>query len=117
MTGAFLRIFHAGATGARPLRNVECLLQSAVEKSKSTDGLPVARALAGMKGKGGSGEDIEMRASDGALQQALYIAQWTRAGGPGVKYAQEGTGHGFKTVRYLEPKLASMPTTCKMTRP
>ncbi len=92
-------------------------LVAAVEKAKSTDGLPVARALAGMKGKGASGEDIEMRASDGALQQALYIGQWTRAGVPGVKYAQEGTGHGFKTVRYLEPKLASMPTTCVMKRP
>ena len=56
-------------------------------------------------------------AFDGAMQQALYIAQWTRAGVPGVKYAQEGTGHGFKTVRYLEPKLASMPTTCVMKRP
>jgi branched-chain amino acid transport system substrate-binding protein len=92
-------------------------LVAAVEKAKSAEGLPVARALAGMTGKGGSGEEIEMRASDGALQQALYIAQWTRAGVPGVKYAQEGTGHGFKTVRYLEPKLASMPTTCQMKRP
>ena len=97
--------------------NAVRFLVAAVEKSKSTDGVPVARALAGMKMKGASGEDIEMRASDGALQQALYIAQWTRAGVPGVKYAQEGTGHGFKTVRYLEPKLASMPTTCVMTRP
>lgn len=97
--------------------NAVKFLVAAVEKSKSTNGLQVARALAGMKGKGGSGEEIEMRATDGAMQQALYIAQWTRAGGPGVKYAQEGTGHGFKTVRYLEPKLASMPTTCQMKRP
>lgn len=97
--------------------NAVKFLVAAVEKSKSTEGVQVARALAGMKMKGGSGEEIEMRASDGALQQALYIAQWTRAGGPGVKYAQEGTGHGFKTVRYLEPKLAAMPTTCVMTRP
>lgn len=97
--------------------NAVKFLVAAVEKSKSTNGVQVARALAGMKGKGGSGEEIEMRASDGAMQQALYIAQWTRAGVPGVKYAQEGTGHGFKTVRYLEPKLASMPTTCQMKRP
>lgn len=97
--------------------NAVKFLVAAVEKAKSADGLPVARALAGMKGKGGSGEEIEMRATDGAMQQALYIMQWTRAGVPGVKYAQEGTGHGFKTVRYLEPKLASMPTTCQMKRP
>ena len=99
------------------LVNATKFLVAAVEKSKSTDGLPVARALAGMKGKGASGEDIELRAADGAMQQALYISQWTRAGGPGVKYAMEGTGHGFKTVRYLEPKSAAMPTTCQMTRP
>jgi branched-chain amino acid transport system substrate-binding protein len=92
-------------------------LVASVDKAKSTEAVPVARAMAGMKMKGASGEDIEMRASDGALQQSLYIAQWTRAGGPGVKYAQEGTGHGFKTVRYLEPSLASMPTTCQMKRP
>ncbi len=92
-------------------------LVASVDKAKSTEALPVARAMAGMKMKGASGEDIEMRSSDGALQQSLYIAQWTRAGGPGVKYAQEGTGHGFKTVRYLEPSLASMPTTCQMKRP
>ena len=92
-------------------------LVASVDKAKSTDAVKVARAMAGMKMKGASGEDIEMRASDGAMQQALYIAQWTRAGVPGVKYAQEGTGHGFKTVRYLEPQLASMPTTCVMKRP
>jgi branched-chain amino acid transport system substrate-binding protein len=92
-------------------------LVAAVDKAKSVEAVPVARALAGMKMKGASGEETELRASDGALQQALYITQWTRAGGPGVKYAQEGTGHGFKTVRYLEPALASMPTVCQMKRP
>jgi branched-chain amino acid transport system substrate-binding protein len=92
-------------------------LVAGIEKAKSTDAVPVARAMAGMKMKGASGEDIEMRASDGALQQGLYIAQWTKAGGPGVKYDQEGTGQGFKTVRYLEPAMASMPTTCQMKRP
>jgi branched-chain amino acid transport system substrate-binding protein len=92
-------------------------LVAGIEKAKSTDAVPVARAMAGMKMKGASGEEIEMRASDGALQQGLYVAQWTKAGGPGVKYDQEGTGQGFKTVRYLEPAMASMPTTCQMKRP
>jgi branched-chain amino acid transport system substrate-binding protein len=92
-------------------------LVAGVEKAKSTDAVPVARAMAGMKMKGASGEEIEMRESDGALQQGLYVAQWTKAGGPGVKYDQEGTGQGFKTVRYLEPAMASMPTTCQMKRP
>ena len=89
-------------------------LVAAVEKAKSTDAVPVAKAMAGMKMKGASGEETEMRAADGALQQGLYVSQWTKAGGAGVKYDAEGTGHGFKTLRYFAPAQASMPTTCKM---
>ncbi len=91
-------------------------LVAAVEKSKSTEAAPVARALAGMKMKGASGEDIEMRASDGAMQQALYVVNWTKSGGPGVKFDAENTGYGFKTVRYMMPSQASAPTTCKMPK-
>jgi branched-chain amino acid transport system substrate-binding protein len=49
------------------------------------------------------------------LQQAMYIGQWTKAGGA-VKFDQENTGHGFKTVRYLEPAMSSMATSCKMPK-
>ncbi|MEO7252804.1 MAG: branched-chain amino acid ABC transporter substrate-binding protein [Casimicrobium sp.] len=91
-------------------------LVASVEKAKSTDAAPVARAMAGMKMKGASGEDIEMRAADGALQQALYVVNWTKAGGPGVKFDAENTGYGFQTVRYLMPSQAAMPTTCKMPK-
>jgi branched-chain amino acid transport system substrate-binding protein len=96
--------------------NAVRFLVASVEKAKSTDAVPVARAMAGMKMKGASGEDIEMRASDGALQQAMYITQWTKSGGKDVKFDQEGTGHGFKTVRYLMPDQSVMPTTCKMPK-
>ncbi len=96
--------------------NAVRFLVASVEKAKSTDAVKVAKAMAGMKMKGASGEDIEMRASDGALQQAMYIAQWTKAGGKDVKFDQENTGYGFKTVRYLMPDQASMATTCKMPK-
>ncbi len=96
--------------------NAVRFLVASVEKAKSTDAAPVARAMAGMKMKGASGEDIEMRAADGALQQALYVVNWTKAGGPGVKFDAENTGYGFQTVRYLMPSQASMPTTCKMPK-
>ncbi len=96
--------------------NAVRFLVASVEKAKSTDAAPVARAMAGMKMKGASGEDIEMRASDGALQQALYVVNWTKAGGPGVKFDAENTGYGFQTVRYLMPSQASRPTTCKMPK-
>ena len=72
--------------------------------------------MAGMKMKGASGEDTEMRATDGALQQGLYVVNWTKAGGPGVKFDQENTGYGFKTARYMMPNEASAPTTCKMPK-
>jgi len=91
-------------------------LVAGVEKAKSTNAAAVAKAMAGMKMKGASGEDIEMRASDGALQQGMYVAEWTKAGGPAVKFDQENTGFGFKTVRYLMPEQAAMPTTCKMPK-
>ena len=96
--------------------NAVRFLVASVEKAKSTDAVPVARAMAGMKMKGASGEDIEMRAADGALQQALYVVNWTKAGVPGVKFDAENTGYGFQTVRYLMPSQASMPTTCKMPK-
>ncbi len=96
--------------------NAVRFLVASVEKAKSTDAAPVARAMAGMKMKGASGEDIEMRASDGALQQALYVVNWTKAGGPGVKFDAENTGYGFQTVRYLMPSQAARPTTCKMPK-
>jgi branched-chain amino acid transport system substrate-binding protein len=96
--------------------NAVRFLVASVEKAKSTEAVPVARAMAGMRMKGASGEDIEMRASDGALQQAMYITQWTKAGGKDVKFDQENTGHGFKTVRYLMPDQSAMPTTCKMPK-
>ena len=91
-------------------------LVAGVEKSKSTEAAKVAKAMAGMKMAGASGEEIEMRASDGALQQALYVVNWTKAGGTGVKFDAENTGYGFKTMRYLMPNQATAPTTCKMPK-
>lgn len=91
-------------------------LVAGVEKAKSTDAAKVAKAIAGMKMSGASGETIELRAADGAMQQALYVVNWTKAGGPGVKFDAENTGYGFKTVRYMMPNEASAPTTCKMPK-
>lgn len=97
--------------------NLTRYLVASIDKAKSTDAAKVARAMAGMKMSGFSGETTEMRASDGALQQAMYVSQWTKAGGPGVKFDAENTGFGWKTVRYLMPEQQAMPTTCKMKRP
>lgn len=96
--------------------NAVRFLVAGVDKAKSTEAAKVAKAIAGMKMSGASGETIELRAADGAMQQALYVTNWTKAGGPGVKFDAENTGYGFKTVRYMMPNEASAPTTCKMPK-
>ena len=92
------------------------MLSKAIKDSNSTDPVKVAYALEGMKYKGLSGE-VEMRAADHQLQEPLYIATWTKAGGPGVKNDSEATGYGWKTDVKLDAFIASQPTSCQMKRP
>jgi branched-chain amino acid transport system substrate-binding protein len=92
------------------------MLSKAVKETKSSDPIKVAYALEGMKYKGLSGE-VEMRKADHQLQEPLYIATWTKAGGPGVTHDSENTGYGWKTDVKLEPFIASQPTSCQMKRP
>ena len=49
--------------------------------------------------------------------QPLYVSIMERAGTAGVPHDNEGSGFGFRTVRYVEPALTELPTTCKMQRP
>jgi branched-chain amino acid transport system substrate-binding protein len=37
--------------------------------------------------------------------------------GKDVKYDQENTGYGWKTVRKIETYVAAQPTSCQMKRP
>ena len=57
-----------------------------------------------------------MRPDDHQLMLPMYVAVWTRAGGPGVKYDVESTGYGFKTELRLEAADTMLPTTCRMQR-
>ncbi|MCS6995711.1 MAG: branched-chain amino acid ABC transporter substrate-binding protein [Casimicrobiaceae bacterium] len=97
--------------------NLVRYLTTAIERAKTTDPVKVARTMAGMRLTGFSGEMTEMRAADGALQQAMYVSEWARVGAAGVRFDSEGTGFGWRTVRYLPPEASTMPTTCKMKRP
>lgn len=92
------------------------MLSKAVKDAKSVEPLKVALALEGMKVKTLNG-DVMMRAADHQLLQPLYIATWSKADGKDVKYDQEGTSLGWKTDRKLPAEIATLPTTCKMTRP
>lgn len=92
------------------------MLAKAINDSKSTEPLKVARTLEGMKYQGDTGE-VWMRADDHQLMQPIYISTFTKAGGKDVKYDLEETGFGWKTDFRVEAKDTVMPTTCAMVRP
>ena len=78
------------------------MLAKAMNDTKSSDPLKVARALEGMKYQSDTGE-VWMRADDHQLMQPIYIATFTKAGGKDVKIDAEGTGFGWKTDIRIEP--------------
>jgi branched-chain amino acid transport system substrate-binding protein len=97
-------------------RNAIDMLVKAMNDTKSTDPLKVARALEGMKWASFTGE-VSIRADNHQLLQPMYVATFTKAGGAGVKYDVERTGLGFRSDGRIEAAKTAMPTTCKMQRP
>jgi len=95
--------------------NAIVMLGDAMAKAKSTDPMKVAAALEGLKFKGFNGES-EMRKTDHQLQQGLWISKWQKVDAK-YKYSVENTGYTFAPVKYLEPYIASTPTSCEMKRP
>ena len=96
------------------------LLVAAMEKARSTDAVAVARALEGLKLDApplAGFHQGTMRAADHQFIQPLYVSAMQRVGTPGVRFDNEGSGYGFRTVRYVEPRLTEQPTTCRMERP
>lgn len=95
---------------------IEMLAQS-MERAKSADPTALAKALAGAKydgrSLGGLGAGV-MRAGDHQYQQPLYVSVMQKAGTDGVKFDVEGSGYGFRTLRYLAPEQAEQPHSCKM---
>jgi branched-chain amino acid transport system substrate-binding protein len=95
--------------------NALVMLSNAMAKAKSTDPVKVAAAMEGLKFKGFNGES-EMRKTDHQLQQGLWISKWQKVDAKN-KYSVEKTGFTFAPVKYLEPYIASTPTSCQMKRP
>ena len=91
------------------------ILGEAMAKAKSTDPMKVAAAMEGLKFKGFNG-DSEIRKSDHQMQQGLWISKWQKVDAKN-KYSVENTGYTFAPVKYLEPYVASTPTSCDMKRP
>ncbi len=95
------------------------MMAAAMEKARSVEALPVARALEGAKLEAPAlaFHPGTMRAADHQFIQPLYVSVMQKAGTPGVRFDNEGSGFGFRTVRYVEPALTVLPTTCRMERP
>jgi branched-chain amino acid transport system substrate-binding protein len=101
------------------------MLVAAIEKARTTDAVAVARALEGMAYDGktlGASASAgfltgTMRASDHQFIQPLYVSVMQKAGADGVRFDNEGSGYGFKTVKYVAAQQTAQPTTCQMKRP
>jgi branched-chain amino acid transport system substrate-binding protein len=96
------------------------LLVSAMERARSTEPKAVAEALEGAtldaKNLGGFHQGV-MRAADHQFIQPLYVTVMQRQGDSGVRFDNEGSGFGFRTVRYLTPAQTEQPHRCAMIRP
>ncbi|UXH80896.1 branched-chain amino acid ABC transporter substrate-binding protein [Roseateles amylovorans] len=96
------------------------MLVAAMEKAGSDDPIRVAKALEGLRLDGrplGVAHQGWMRPTDHQLQQPLYVSVMRRVGEAGVPHDNEGSGVGFRTLRYLEAGQAQQPTACRMRRP
>ena len=89
------------------------MLARAIDKAKSTDALPVALALEGMKGTDLVGFPVEMRKEDHQLLMPYYAATFSKD----VKYDAEKTGFGWKTDFIASTADLTLPTVCQMKRP
>ena len=92
------------------------MLNTAVQKAKSSDTKAVAFALEGMKYQSPIGE-IEMRKTDHQLLAPLYLGIWAKQGSKGVKYDAEKTGYGFRSEVVWDSYVSAQPTSCQMVRP
>lgn len=91
------------------------MLARAIEQAGSTDAVKVARALENMRFVNDFHE-ATVRADDHQVLQPLYVSVMERQGGA-VRFDNEGSGYGFRTVRKLKAAQTTLPTTCRMERP
>ncbi|WP_118182060.1 branched-chain amino acid ABC transporter substrate-binding protein [Paraburkholderia phosphatilytica] len=92
------------------------MLADAMNRAHSAQPEAVAKALEGLRFDNGFHASW-MRADDHQLIQPLYVMEMDKAGTPGVRFDNEGSGYGFRTVLALPPEKTVPPTTCRMARP
>jgi branched-chain amino acid transport system substrate-binding protein len=96
------------------------MLAAAVEAAKSTDAVAVARALEGRRLESPALAGVlngTMRAADHQFIGPLYVSVMARAGDDGVRFDAEGSGFGFRTLRYVDATQVEQPHQCRMERP
>ena len=96
--------------------NILHMLAKAIKETGGADPTKIAKAFAGMKMQGPTGE-IEMRKTDHQLQQPIYIASWQKKDGKLVRHDSENAGFGFRNDVSLDSYVAAQPTTCNMKQP
>jgi branched-chain amino acid transport system substrate-binding protein len=95
------------------------MLAQAMTNAGTADPTTVAKALEGLRFTGDESgfHPMWMRPEDHQVIQPLYVMQMDKAGTPGVRYDNEGSGYGFRTVLELPPRQTELPADCHMTRP
>jgi branched-chain amino acid transport system substrate-binding protein len=94
------------------------MLAQAITRAGSADPLAVAKALEGMRyGYDNGFHPSWMRADDHQLIQPLYVMRMEKAGTPHVRYDNEGSGYGFRTVLSVTPEQTVPRSVCRMRRP
>jgi branched-chain amino acid transport system substrate-binding protein len=121
-SNAYYAAFRARFPAARddyPVLRMEILVEmlaDAITRARTTEAAAVAKALEGMRYDNGF-QRVEMRAEDHQLIQPLYVIEMERAGAPAVRFDNEGSGYGFRTVLALTPQATAEPGVCRMKRP
>ena len=96
------------------------LLVAAMERAKSTEAAPVARAMENLALAGPALQGVHqgtMRGADHQFIQPLVVSEMQRSGTPGTRFDNEGSGYGFRTVLQLTPGETEPPHSCRMERP
>lgn len=91
------------------------MLAQAIEKAGSTDARAVGQALEGASYRSPL-HTLTMRAADHQAIQPLVVSVMERRGVPGVRFDNEGSGFGFKTVRVIDQaSQMDTPEHCTMS--
>jgi branched-chain amino acid transport system substrate-binding protein len=92
------------------------MLADAIASAHGTEAAAVAESLEGMRYDNGFAQ-ARMRRDDHQLIQPLYVIEMDKAGAPGVRFDNQGSGYGFRTVLALPPQRTETANECTMKRP